>query len=137
MKKLEKLDRETNEILRQTFYETKKTLDPLMNHLKFSDLSIRWWIKPAREHGFTAGQCFKGNWIIRTKSVSGRKMKSHFNNLILLAKDYYQSNGLEEIKKVFKHELLHLIAKDTHGSNFKHLAVACDTHRYCPARIIK
>lgn len=137
MKKLEPINKEIRDLLRQKFNKTKKDLDPLMKHLSWGDIQPEWWIKKVSERGFTAGLCYKGKGAIKTKSKTGRKCWRSFNNLILLAKDYYESNGIEEICRVFQHELIHLIAKDTHGEHFKSLAKACGTHRYCPARIIK
>ena len=94
-----------------------------------------WWIKKQTKLFNTAGYCYKGNWRMTIKSLTGRKLTRWFSNLIILDKDYYISNGLDELKLTFKHELLHLIAKDTHGSNFNYLARACKTTRYCSNKI--
>jgi len=135
MYKLVKIESEVKQELRQAFKETKKDLDPLMNHLRFKDITPRWWIKKQTKRFGCAGKCFEGTWRIFTKSPTGKKMKKWFTNLIILDRDYYRSNGLEELKLTFKHELLHLIAKDNHGNNFNYLVNACKTTRYCKPKI--
>lgn len=136
MKKLEKIDIFIRKELRKEFNKTKKEIDPLFSHLRFKDITVKWWIKKAGRQS-VAGICYKGYWTLSIKSKTGRNLRNSYHNLILLSKEYYESNGLQDTLNVFQHEILHLIAKDKHGTHFKALARACNATRYCAERKTK
>ena len=117
---------EVRKALRLSFKEVRKDLDPLMNHLNFGDLQPMWWLKADGKQR-TMGKCFNGHWKIH---ANGRRR--YFKNLIILSRIYFENNGLEDVIGLWKHELVHLIAKDTHGPNFHRLAQCCGAKRHCP-----
>lgn len=134
MKILQSIDKETKAELRKVFSETKKQLNPHMKHINFSNVDIKWWLKEKSKTRGTMGWCYKGKgWIYCTNLDSKRKTAKYmyYKNLILLNKYYAEHVGKAALIDLFKHELIHLIARDGHGPNFKYFARSCGVNRHC------
>lgn len=125
MKKLQRIrEKEVRIELLKTFRQVKKDLFPLMNQFNFRDITPLWWLKRIKEEG-CMGLCYHGTINFN------RKSKKWYKNPILLSKNYYQTNGIDDLIGVWKHELVHLVAKDKHGKHFIQLAVGCGAKRFC------
>ena len=125
MKKVQGIyEKEVRVALLNTFKQVRKDLSPLLDNYKFYDITLYWWIKKIKKEG-VMGMCYKG--VCKIPGIRGWR-----KNVILLFKNYYETNGMEDLLGVWRHELVHLVAKDSHGENFKSLASACGAKRHCP-----
>lgn len=127
--KVQKIKGDLRKTLTKEFYKTREELDPFLSNLKMKDIKVMLWEKPERttRGRNTIGKCFRGSWRIQTRTASGRKSQRWFTNLILLSKQYYENNPIEDVLAVFRHELVHLI-EPNHGTRFHSLARACNAH---------
>ena len=117
---------EERKALREAFSQVKKDLDPHFNHIKFGDITLKFWVKRiSEEKEHCGGRCWKGTWRIK---ANGRR--SWFKNLIILSKGLQDKYGTKCSVDTFKHELVHLIAKDAHGPSFQRFARSCNAQRY-------